>query len=100
MATEIERLNVHGTAGSPIELPISHGALTGHSWTLNLPDGVERIDDGPQKPVDPLTKPGASIRGAIRVKARKGEYQITARLARSWQPENPARVVEIALTVE
>ena len=100
MAADVEKLNVHGTAGSPIELPISQGPVTGHSWTLNLPDGVERIDDGPQRPVDPPTKPGASIRGAIRVKARKGDYRITARLARSWQPDPPARVVEIALTVE
>jgi len=97
---DAEKLNARGTAGEPIELPIAHGPATGYSWKLELPDGVERIEDGPQKSIDPVTRLGAAVGGAIRVMARKGEHRIHARLVRPWQPDNPARVVEIALTVE
>src|SRR3954464_8556026 len=100
MAAEVEKHNVHGTAGEPIDLPLPQGPVTGHSWTLDLPEGVERIDDGPPKRVDPPARPGATVQGAIRVKARRGEYRITAKLARSWQPDDPAKIVEITLKVD
>ena len=99
MNANAEKLSAHGAAGEAIELPISHGATTGYSWKLDLPEGVQRIDDGPQKGDNPSI-PGAPSGGAIRVKARKGEHRIHARLMRPWQPDQPARVVEIALTVE
>src|SRR5262249_30716482 len=99
MSAEAEKLNVHGVEGEAIELPIAHGPVTGYSWKLDLPDGVERINDGPPKSNEPA-RPGEAVRGAIRVKARKGEHRIHARLVRPWQPDKPARAVDIALTVE
>ena len=95
-----ERLNVHGTEGEAIELPIAHGPATGYSWQLDLPEGVERVEDGPRRSTDPPNRPGAAAGGAVRVKAGKGTHHIHARLVRSWQPEKPSRVVDIALTVE
>lgn len=96
---EPERLNVHGAEGEPIELPIAHGPATGYAWKLDLPEGVQRIEDSPEKSDNP-PRPGDAAGGAIRVKARKGEHRIHARLMRSWQQDQPARVVDITLKVE
>jgi predicted secreted protein len=100
VSSEPEEFNLSGVAGEPIDLPIAHGPATGYAWTLDLPEGVERIEDGPPRPIDPLTRLGAAAGGAIRVKAKRGEYHITARLARPWQPDKPVGVVEIHLKVE
>ena len=100
MAIDPENITLHGIAGHPIELPIAAGPATGHVWKLELPDGVERIDDGPQRPVDPLTRLGGASGGFLRVKAVKGEYLITGRLARPWEPDKPVRVVQIHLQVD
>jgi predicted secreted protein len=100
LSIPIEYFVVQGTSGNPIELPIAAGPATGHVWKLELPHGVERIEDGPQRPVDPSTRLGGATGGNLRVKAPRGEHVITARLARPWQPDSPARVVQIRLHVD
>jgi len=91
---------VHGSPTLPIELPITQGPPTGYAWSLDLPSGVTRIEDGPGVPPAPGAHLGASKGSHLRVTAPKGHYRITARLARPWQPDSPARVVVIELVVE
>ena len=91
---------IHGSATLPIELPITQGPPTGYRWSLELPPGVTRIADGPPVPPPPGGHLGASLGSHLRVSAPKGRYTITARLARPWQPDNPARVVVMELVVE
>ena len=94
-----EYLDVEGRAGEPIALPIAGGPATGHAWSLELPEGVERIEDGPQRPLDPSLRLGGASGGYLRVTAPRGEHVIVARLARPWQPDQPVRVVSIRLHV-
>jgi predicted secreted protein len=95
-----EYLDVEGKAGEPITLPIASGPATGHAWSLELPDGVEQIDDGPERMVDPSARLGGASGGYLRVTALHGAYIIVARLARPWEPDRPVRVVGIRLHVE
>lgn len=91
---------VHGKASQPVELPIAHGPATGYGWQLELPDGVERLEDGPPRSPPPGRELGAAIGGALRVQAnRPGRFTITARLARPWGGA-PVRTVVIELTVD
>jgi len=95
-----EDLTAEGKAGEPITLPIASGPATGYAWRLELPDGVERIEDGPERPLDPSVRLGGAAGGYLRVTAPPGDYVIIARLARPWEPERPARVVRIRLHIE
>jgi hypothetical protein len=95
-----EYMEVQGKPNQPIVLPIAAGPASGHDWILELPAGVERIEDGPQRPVDPSTRLGSAVGGYLRVTAPAGTYLITARLARPWERDRPVRVVEIQLRVE
>jgi len=95
-----ETAAVHGEAGRPIELPIAQGPATGYGWQFDLPDGVERLEDGPPRSAAPGRELGAAIGGALRVQAKHpGRFTITARLARPWGGE-PVRTVVIDLTVD
>lgn len=94
-----EYLDVDGKAGQPITLPITAGPATGYSWRLDLPEGVERIDDSPARPLDPSVRLGGSASGYLQVTAPTGEHVISARLARPWEPDSPVRVVTIRLHV-
>ena len=99
MADHSEDLDVEGKAGEPITLPIAGGPATGYAWSLELPKGVERIEDGPERSVDPSKRLGGASGGYLRVTAPPGDHMITARLARPWDPNHPARVVVIHLHV-
>jgi predicted secreted protein len=94
-----EELDVNGVAGEPIELPITTGPATGHEWLLELPPGVQQIDEGPARPVDPGHRLGGAEGGQLRVTAPRGEHEILARLARPWEPGQPVRVARIRLHV-
>ena len=91
---------VHGTAGEPVELPIAQAGTTCYSWTLDLPAGVTRIEDGAPRAVPDGQRLGAAAGGMIRVTAVKGRFRIAARLARPWEPDNPVRTVAIDLIVD
>ena len=95
-----EYFDVEGKAGEPITLPIAGGPATGHAWRLELPAGVTRIDDGPERKVDPSVALGGASGGYLRVTAPHGDHIVSARLARPWEPDRPVRVVEIRLHVE
>jgi predicted secreted protein len=95
-----EHLEVEGKAGEPVALPIASGPATGYVWTLELPDGVQRIDDGPERPVDRSMRLGGASGGYLQVIAPRGSHVIIGRLARPWEPDRPVRVVEIRLHVE
>ena len=95
-----ETITVTGRAGEPIDLPISHGPPTGYVWSLQLPLEVTQIEDGPPPPVAPERRLGSAVSGAMRVTAPSGRYRIEARLARSWEPDKPARILSIDLVVE
>lgn len=94
-----EYLDVEGKAGQPIALPIAAGPATGYAWSLALPEGVERTEDGPASPVDPSARLGGAAGGYLQVTAPAGEHLIIARLARPWEPDQPVRVVGIHLHV-
>jgi predicted secreted protein len=94
-----EHFEVKGQAGKPIDLPIANGPATGYSWRLELPKGVSRVEDGPERRVPAGQRLGGSSGGHIRVTAAAGDYVIEARLVRPWEPNRPARVVEIRLHV-
>jgi predicted secreted protein len=94
-----ECLDVEGNAGEPIGLPIANGPATGYTWQLDLPTGVVRIEDGPERQVDPSRRLGGPAGGQLRVTAPRGEYIIIARLARPWEPDRLLRVVGIRLHV-
>jgi predicted secreted protein len=91
----VETIDVYGTAGVAIELPIGGGPATGHRWTLDLPAGVRRLEDS--EPHGELG-PGASTGSRIRVIATAGEHAVTARLARPWESQ-PVREVRLQLHV-
>src|SRR5216684_3869644 len=88
-----EDLDVEGRAGEVVVLPIAVGPATGHVWRLELPDGVKRIDDGPERPLEPSERLGGASGGYLRVTAARGEHVLFARLARPWQTDRPVRVV-------
>jgi predicted secreted protein len=94
-----ECLDVEGNAGEPIGLPIANGPATGYAWQLDLPAGVVRIEDGPERQVDPSGRLGWPAGGQLRVTAPRGEHVIVARLIRPWEPDQPVRVVKICLHV-
>ena len=95
-----EYLDVAGKEGEPIVLPIAGGPATGYAWTLDLPDDVQRLPDGPDREVDPSARLGAAIGGYLRVSAPRGDHLVIARLARPWAPDSPVRVVGIRLHVD
>lgn len=95
-----EYLDVKGTAGEAITLPIATGPATGHVWKLELPEGVERIEDGPERPVEPAERLGGASGGHLRIRAPRGVHTIIARLARPWEPDRPTRVVRIRVDVQ
>jgi predicted secreted protein len=95
-----EHVDVEGKAGEPVTLPIAHGPATGYEWTLELPPGVERIGDGPERNADASQRLGAATGGRLQVRAARGDYVMVARLARPWQPDRPVRVVNIRLHVD
>jgi predicted secreted protein len=80
-------------------LPITSGPATGHAWRLDFPEGVKRVEDSPERPLDPSVRLGGASAGYLQVIAPRGEHVITARLARPWEPDNPARVVIIRLNI-
>jgi predicted secreted protein len=94
---QVEELEADGLAAEPIELPIGGGAATGYKWTLELPPGVERIEDGAEREVDPAVRLGSGTGAHLRVKAVKGEHVVVARLARPWEPTRPIRVVRLSV---
>jgi predicted secreted protein len=94
-----ESMSVRGKAGQPIDLPIAQGPATGYGWVLDLPAGVVRLEDGPQRPAAPGKHLGAATGGVLRVQAPRGQFVITARLVRP-RGGPAARTVVINLTVE
>ena len=94
-----EYLDIEGKAGEVIALPIAGGPATGYAWRLELSAGVERVDDSPERPLDPSVRLGGAAGGYLRVTAPRGEHVIAAWLARPWEPDNPVRVVTIRLHV-
>jgi hypothetical protein len=95
-----EYFEVTGKAGEPISLPIAGGPATGYTWSLELPEGIDQIDSGPRRWVDPSVRLGGASGGYLRVKATHGDHIITARLVQPWASDHPLRVVEIRLHVE
>ncbi len=96
---EPEELQADGVAGEPIRLPIAHGPATGYAWELELPTGVERIEDEPGEEPPADARLGGSAGGRLRVRAPSGQHVILARLVRPWEPDRPARTVLIRLNV-
>lgn len=94
-----EQYDAAGKAGEAIVLPVANGPATGYEWRLSLPQGVERIEDGPLRPIDPSAESGGAAGGHLRVRASAGEHVIVAHLARPWQPDKPVRVALIRLHV-
>jgi predicted secreted protein len=94
-----ESLDVDGKAGEVTILPLGSGPATGYAWRLDLPEGVDRLEDGPALVLDPSVRLGGTESGCLRVAAPSGDYVIIARLARPWEPHKPARVVRIHLHV-
>jgi predicted secreted protein len=90
---------VKGVGGQTIELPIAGGPPTGYAWRLDLPEGVEQVQEGEQRLIDPAARLGGASGGFLRVRAPAGQYLIEARLARPWQLDQPIRVVQINLEV-
>jgi predicted secreted protein len=94
-----EEYDVDGQAGDPIPLPIAPGPPTGHTWQLDLPEGVVRVEDGPPREVPAEHWAGAAVGGNLQVTAPAGEHEVTARLVRPWEPDQPVRVAKIRLHV-
>jgi len=94
-----EYFDIEGKAGEAIALPIAGGPATGYAWRLELPAGVKQIEDSPERPVDPSVRLGAATGGYLQVTAPRGEYVVSAKLARPWESGNPVRVVTIRLHV-
>ncbi len=95
----LERQNIQAVAGEPVLLPIATGPATGYVWRLELPKGVERLEDGPPRKVDPSMRMGGAEGGYLRVRAGAGEHVIIATLCRPWAPDDAVRRVEIHLHV-
>jgi predicted secreted protein len=96
---EPEELDVEGAAGEPITLPITVGPATGYEWELELPAGVEQLDDEPGEEPAEHERLGGSTGAHLRVRAPAGEHVILARLARPWERDRPERVVRLRLDV-
>jgi predicted secreted protein len=94
-----EELHVEGEAGRPIELPLTTGPATGYSWTLELPAGMRRLDDGPGAPPPVGQALGGASHAPLRVQADAGTYDVVARLVRPWEPDRPARTVTLHIDV-
>jgi predicted secreted protein len=94
-----EHFDINGKAGEAIVLPITQGPATGYEWTLELPPGVERLEDGPPREVETSTALGAATGAPLQVLAAAGDYLVIARLARPWQKDQPVRIVSIQLHV-
>lgn len=90
-----EELHVEGEAGRPIELPLTTGPATGYAWTLDLPAGVHRLDDGPGTPPPAGQDLGGASHAPLRVQAEPGTHVVVARLARPWEPDRPTRTVTL-----
>ena len=80
-------------------LPIATGPATGYRWSLELPEGVVRLDDGPQRDVASDERLGGAAGGYLRVEAPAGEHVVVARLARAWDPTDEVRAVRVRLHV-
>jgi predicted secreted protein len=96
--TDPQVFEVSGRPGEPITLPVGSTAATGHSWQLELPEGVELLGEVPGPPPAPDAQAGAPTGSRLQVRAPAGRYEITARLARPWETE-PVRVVRIVVAV-
>jgi predicted secreted protein len=94
-----EEVEIEGVSGQPITLPIANCPATGYRWELDLPDGVEQLDDGPPRDVPEAGRLGGAAGGNLRVEARAGDYVINARLARPWERDQPVRRLRIHLKV-
>lgn len=95
----VEEISLSGHPHEPIILPIRDGPPTGYAWRLDLPEGLRQIEAGPLRQADPATAIGADISGALRVEAdHPGDFVVTARLARPWQPDQPARIIRFTIT--
>jgi len=96
---EPEELEAEGRPGEPITLPITVGPPTGYAWELELPPGVERLEDEPGEELRPEVRLGGSTGAHLRVRAPSGEHLIVARHVRPSEPDEPARIVRIRLRV-
>ena len=94
-----ESFRVDGAAGEPTPLPLALGPATGHSWILDLPPGVRRVEDTPASPIEVGRELGAAHGGMVQVTAPPGRHLIRARLARPWDPDDAVRVVHVELNV-
>jgi predicted secreted protein len=94
-----EEIVVDGRSGEPITLPLATGPATGYGWILDLPDGVDRIEDTPGRDVPEGRRLGAAAGGHLQVTAPAGEYRITARFARPWEPDRTLQTVRIRLVI-
>jgi predicted secreted protein len=99
MATN-ETVAIHAKAGVPVALPVARGPATGYRWSLALPPGVTQVADTPGTPAPPGQHLGGASGAALCVVGEPGVHRITATLARPWEPDKPARIVEITLTVQ
>ncbi|HEV2761005.1 MAG TPA: hypothetical protein VGV86_15705 [Acidimicrobiales bacterium] len=97
---EPESYEVVGIQGRTIALPLPIGPPTGHRWILDLPEGVAMAEDSPARAPEPGREAGAAHGGTLQVTASPGRYNITARLARPWSPDDAVRVVNIDLIVD
>ena len=94
------QITVHGHAGAAIELPITLGPATGYVWKLEMPAGVEAIDSGQARPIDPSERAGGAQGGRLRIRAVAGEHEVTARLQRPFGDSPPIRQVHIRVIVD
>lgn len=94
-----EIFEVDASADQPASLPISPGPATGYRWELTLPAGVEKAEEGPARETVESARLGSAASGALRVKAKRGEHVIEAKLVRPWAPDDPIRRVRITLHV-
>jgi predicted secreted protein len=97
---EPEELQAEGVAGLPITLPISTGPATGYDWEFELPEGVERLPDRPERDATTAGQPGGALGGRIQVTAVAGDHVLTGRLVRPWRRDAPIRTVQIRLSVK
>lgn len=79
-----QEVEVQGSAGAPVALPVGHDGETAYVWTLELPDEVEQVptEDGP-----------LLVRAA-----RPGSHVLVATLA-DPRSATPMTVLPIRLTV-
>lgn len=97
----MEEFELQGKAGQPVALPIGPGPATGYTWTLNMPAGLQQLDNAAGPEVPAANQLGGAVAGAMRVVAASpGDYTIEGRLARPWDPEDVARTVRIRLHIQ